>query len=85
MPPGWGNTMNEPSCRALLVLPAANTTMAGEIATLCPWLGSLAVARVPADWLGAKPDEQRAAYTRRLSLRRSALPKLLDEAVRART
>jgi maleate isomerase len=34
-------------CRALLVVPAANTTMADEIAALCPWIGELMVARVP--------------------------------------
>ena len=32
--------MNESSCRALLVLPAANTTMADEIAALVVYLAS---------------------------------------------
>lgn len=48
--------MNESSCRALLVLPAANTTMADEIAALCPWLGALSVARVPSPPQGIAKD-----------------------------
>jgi len=48
--------MNESSCRALLVLPAANTTMADEIAALCPWLGALSVARVSSPPQGIAND-----------------------------
>lgn len=48
--------MNESSCRALLVLPAANTTMAEEVAALCPWLGALSVARVPSPPQGIAKD-----------------------------
>ena len=55
-PSRWGKTMNESSCRALLVLPAANTTMADEIAALCPWLGALSVARVPSPLQGIAKD-----------------------------
>lgn len=39
--------MSRTKCRALLVVPAANTTMADEIGALCPWIGELMVARVP--------------------------------------
>ena len=39
--------MTATACRALLIVPAANTTMADEIAALCPWIGELIVARVP--------------------------------------
>ena len=46
---------NQP-CRALLVVPAANTTMAGEIAALCPWITRLDVARVPSPKAGIAGD-----------------------------
>lgn len=39
--------MTATACRALLIVPAANTTMAKEISALCPWIGELLVARVP--------------------------------------
>lgn len=39
--------MSGAKCRALLVVPAANTTMADEVRALCPWIGELLVARVP--------------------------------------
>ncbi len=50
------NDTAPPPCRALLVVPAANTTMAEEIAALCPWLASLAVARVPSPPQGIARD-----------------------------
>lgn len=48
--------MNDIPCRALLVVPAANTTMADELSALCPWFGSLAVARVPSPPRGIAND-----------------------------
>jgi len=39
--------MTETACRALLIVPAANTTMTREIAAQCPWIQELLVARVP--------------------------------------
>lgn len=43
-----------------------------------------AIARVPDDWLGTDAEARRRGYLDRLSRRRAAIPKLLEEALRAR-
>jgi hypothetical protein len=77
-----------PLVRQHVLLPWADDLPAAAAhleATLQEELIAAAVARVPDDWLGgAAAEEQRRAYVRRLSARRVALPRLLEEAVRAR-